>query len=202
MKHLLTYLLSFIHFAVYAQYKIGDTVRPFALQNTKSELVSLEKLCQSNQIKGVIIIFTCNHCPYSKAYEDRIIAIDKKYSPLGFPVLAINPNDPISYPEDNFENMQKRAAEKGFTFHYLWDETQEIAKQFGATKTPHVYILSKSNQNSELKVEYIGAIDDNSENSAKVKEKYVEKAVDALLKGKKPNPNFTKAIGCSIKWKK
>src|SRR6202000_745690 len=104
-----------------------------------------------------------------------IMDLDKMYKPKGFPVVAISPNDPTVEPEDSFENMQKRAKEKGYTFPYLMDETQNVAKQYGATKTPHVYLLEK--QKDGYVVKYIDAIDDNSDDASAVKEKYVENAI-------------------------
>jgi len=175
-------------------YKVGDKVEDFSLKNVDGKMVSLFDMAEQ---KGVVVIFTCNHCPYSVAYEDRIIALDKKYKPLGFPVLAINPNDPAIQPEDSFEKMIERAAGKGFTFPYVFDANQSVYRKFGATKTPHVFILSKSG--AELVLKYIGAIDDNSRNADKVKERYVENALDALLDGKPIEVKETKAIGCSIK---
>jgi peroxiredoxin len=183
-------------FSVAGGYQAGDKASDFKLKNVDGKMVSLADF---KTAKGFIIIFTCNHCPYAKAYEDRIIALNKEYAPLGYPVIAINPNDPTNYPEDSYENMQKRAKEKGFEFPYLFDEDQVVYPVYGAQRTPHVFVLSKSG--SDLTVEYIGAIDDNYENSALVKEKYVENAVDALLSGKKPEVTLTKAIGCSIKAK-
>ena len=162
-------------------YTVGSSVSDFSLKSTKEKTVSL---ADYKDAKGFIITFTCNHCPYAKAYEDRII----------------NPNDAVQYPEDNFDNMEIRAKEKGFTFPYLYDESQEQAKKFGAIKTPHMYVLQKDG--SKLTVKYIGAIDDNWEDAAAVKEKYVEAAVDALLAGKPVAITSTKAIGCGIKWKK
>jgi peroxiredoxin len=175
-------------------YVVGDKASDFKLKNIDGKFVSL---ADYKDAKGFVVVFTCNHCPYAKAYESRIIGLNNKYSPMGFPVIAINPNDPVAYPEDNFENMQKRAKEKGFTFPYLVDEEQKVYPVYGATRTPHVYILSKSG--SELTVEYIGAIDNNYENPAAVTEKYAEAAIDALLSGSKPKVTFTKAVGCSIK---
>lgn len=178
-------------------YKVGDKALNFKLQNIDERMLALSDY--ENE-KGVIVIFTCNHCPYSVAYEDRIIALDKKYKELGFPVVAINPNDPISYPEDSFENMKIRAKEKGFTFPYVFDEDQEIYPVYGAKKTPHVYLLE--NKNNDFYVAYIGAIDDNSKDAEAVEETYLANAIDALLDGKKPEPSVTKAIGCSIKVRK
>lgn len=179
--------------------KIGDSALGFDLKNIDEQMVSLDDYQQDESVKGVIVIFTCNHCPYSKLYEDRIVAIDKKFKSEGYPVVAINPNDPKAYPSDDFENMKKRAAEKSFTFPYLVDETQEIARGYGATRTPHVYLLAKGA--AGFSVAYIGAIDDNSRNANKVEEEYLADAIMALEAGKKPAPATTKAIGCSIKWK-
>lgn len=150
--------------------------------------------------KGIIVVFTCNHCPFAKKYESRIMDLDKNMKAKGFPVVAISPNDPSIEPEDSFENMQKRAKEKNYSFPYLFDETQAVAKEYGATKTPHVYVLEK--QKDAYVVKYIGAIDDNSDDPAAVKEKYVENAVANILAGKPVTPDYTKAIGCGIKWKK
>lgn len=176
---------------------IGDTATDFNLKNIDGKMVSL---ADYNDANGFIIIFTCNHCPYSKAYEDRIIALDKKYADVKFPVIAISSNDAVQYPEDDFDNMKKRAKEKSFTFPYLYDETQTIAKQYGALKTPHVFILLKDN--GQLITKYIGAIDDNWEDATAVTEKYVENALNNIIEGKKVPVPLTKAIGCGIKWKK
>ena len=175
-------------------YKVGDYATDFSLKNTNNKMVSLKDYSDA---KGFVVIFTCNHCPFSIAYEDRIIALDDKYSTLGYPVIAINPNNPAKQKDDSFELMQVRAKEKGFGFPYLFDDGQKIYPQFGATKTPHVYVLQKTANGNEVK--YIGAIDDNYEDAAAVKQKYVENAVDALLGSKEIKVKETKAIGCSIK---
>nr|MBP6512392.1 thioredoxin family protein [Bacteroidia bacterium] len=139
-------------------------------------------------------------CPFSVAYEDRIIALQAKYGAKGFPVVAINSNNKEVVPEDSYEEMVKRAAEKKFNFNYLYDSTQEIAHQFGAARTPHVFIVEK--QKSNLKMKYIGAIDDNTDEPEAATKKYVESAVDEILAGKEVTTPMTKAIGCTIKWKK
>lgn len=175
-------------------YEIGDKVSNFKLKNIDGNMVALNEL---DDVKGAIIIFTCNHCPYSVANEDRIIALDKQYKKKGYPVIAINPNDPEIQPEDSFDKMKERAAEKNFTFPYLFDEQQTVYKEFGAKKTPHVFVLNK--QDNQFVLQYIGAIDDSPRKPGKVEEKYVEKVVDALLSGKEPPFRETKAIGCSIK---
>jgi peroxiredoxin len=177
-------------------YAVGDKAADFKLKNIDGKMVSLADYTAA---KGFIVVFTCNHCPYAKAYESRIIALDKKYKDKGYPVIAINPNDPAVNADDSYVKMQERAKEKGFTFPYLFDEGQKIYPVYGATKTPHVFILQKSG--ADLIVKYIGAIDDNHEDETAVKNKYVEGAIDALMAGKKPDPEATKAIGCTIKTK-
>jgi len=178
-------------------YKIGDVATDFQLKNVDNKMVSLSAY---KDAKGFIVIFTCNHCPYAKAYQDRIIALNAKYASIGYPVIAINPNDPKLEPTDNFEAMQVRAKEKGFTFPYLFDDGQKIYPQYGATKTPHVYVLNK--ENGKNVVRYIGAIDDNYADANDVSHKYVEAAVDALLAGKPVELATTVAIGCGIKAQK
>jgi peroxiredoxin len=179
-------------------YDVSNKTKPFQLKNIDGNMLSLEQMTENQ--KGAIVVFTCNHCPFAKAYEDRIIALDKLFKTQGYPVIAINSNDAVKYPDDSFENMQIRAAQKGFTFPYLVDETQEIAKEYGATKTPQVFVLQKDKKDFVLR--YVGAIDDNDQNPAQVKEKYVEMAIGNLLKGERVQISTTKAIGCTIKWKK
>jgi len=177
-------------------YKVGDKAMDFKLKNVDGKMVSLSDY---KDAKGFIIVFTCNHCPFAKAYEDRIIALNTKYASLGYPVIAINPNDPEQVDEDSYANMQARAKAKNYVFPYLVDETQAVAQAYGAAHTPHVFVLQKSG--GDFVVQYIGAIDDNYNDPSAVKQKYVENAVDNLLAGKPVNPSSTKAIGCSIKWK-
>lgn len=200
MKTALVLLAAFFSMAAFAPatgYEVGSKATDFKLKNIDDKEVSLADF---KEAKGFIVVFTCNHCPFSKKYENRLIALDKRFKRQGYPVVAINPNDEVSHPEDSFEKMKERAKEKGFTFPYLRDESQQIATTYGAAKTPHVYILKK--EGADLVVKYIGAIDDNSDNEKEVKEKYVESAVNNLLAGKEVNPSVTKAIGCGIKWKK
>jgi peroxiredoxin len=177
-------------------YGIGDKAEDFRLKNIDGNMVSL---ADYKDAKGFIVVFTCNECPYAIAYQDRIIALDKKYQALGYPVIAINPNDPEVQPADSYERMQERAKEKEFTFPYLYDADQSTYPKFGATRTPHIFLLNK--ENGDLVVRYIGTIDDNYANASAVKKTYLANAVDALLAGKTPNPSTTKAIGCSIKKK-
>jgi peroxiredoxin len=175
-------------------YEIGDIATDFKLKNTDGKMVSL---ADYKDAKGFIVIFTCNTCPYAVQYEDRIIALDKKYADKGFPVVAIMPNNPDVQPGDRMEAMKARAASKGFTFPYLFDDGQKIYPQYGATKTPHVYLLEKTKKGNVVR--YIGAIDDNYKDAEAVTTKYVEDAVDALLSGNEIKETKTRAIGCSIK---
>ncbi len=175
-------------------YKIGDTATDFKLKSVDGKMYSMSDY---KKAKGFIIVFTCNHCPFAKKYEVRINDLAKNYKSKGYILLAINPNDPVLEPTDNYEMMQQRAKEKGFVFPYMLDEGQKIYPQYGATKTPHVFLLDKNRV-----VKYIGAIDDNVDSAADVKDKYLENAIAALESGKTPSPEVTKAIGCSIKAKK
>lgn len=177
-------------------YGLGDTVADFKLKNVDGKMVSLSDYKNK---KGVIVIFDCNTCPYSKAYNDRIIALHQKFGPKDVPVITINPNDPEQSRGDSFDEMVGRAKSKNYDFPYLVDESQTVAKAFGATNTPHVFVLK--NENNTFKVTYIGAIDDSPRNAAGATKKYVEEAVEALIGNKPLNTTKTKAIGCGIKWK-
>lgn len=177
-------------------YAVGDKARDFKLKNVDGKMISM---ADDKEAKGFIVIFTCNHCPFAIATEDRIMALDKQYRKQGYPVIAINPNDPKIQPEDSYKEMQKRAKEKAYTFPYLVDETQEIAKTYGATRTPHVFLVKKVG--NDFIVKYIGSIDDNTREAEAVQEKFVEKAIAALEANQEPTPSETKAVGCTIKWK-
>lgn len=195
----LTTILSFLYLSTIKNttstgYQIDDIATDFSLKNIDGKMVSLKDY---KDAKGFIIIFTCNHCPYAIAYEDRIIALDKKYKKMGYPVIAINPNNPEKNKDDSYDKMIIRAKEKGFTFPYLFDEGQKIFPQYGATKTPHVYLLQKTEKGNQVK--YIGAIDDNFEDEKAVKINYIEEAIKALEKKEEVKIKTTKAIGCSIK---
>ena len=175
-------------------YKIGDVATDFSLKNIDGKMVSLSDF---KDAKGFIVVFTCNTCPYAVAYEDRIEELNKKFASKGYPVIAIMPNNTKVKPGDSMEAMQERAREKGFTFPYLMDEDQEIYPQYGATKTPHVYVLQKSDKGNIVK--YIGAIDDNYKDASAVTTTYVQDAVNALLNKQEIEIKETKAIGCTIK---
>jgi len=171
-------------------YEVGDTASDFKLKNVDGRIVSLSDY---QDAKGYIVIFDCNTCPYSKAYNQRIMNLNEKYLSKGFPVIAINSNDGGG---DSFDDMVRIAKKKNYKFPYVFDETQKVAKAYGATNTPHVFVLTK-----ELKVAYIGAIDDNARNAEAASKHYVQDAVDALLTNKPVPITKTKAIGCGIRWK-
>jgi peroxiredoxin len=174
--------------------KPGDKAPDFKLKNVDDRMVSMADF---KEAKGFIVTFTCNTCPYAVMYEDRLIELHNKFAPLGYPVIAIQPNDPAAQPGDAFDKMKERAKEKGFPFVYLFDEGQKIYPMYGASRTPEIYLLDKS-----LTVRYTGAIDDNAQNADAVTVRYVEDAIAALEKGKQPEPATVKAIGCTIKVKK
>lgn len=199
MKTIASFFLFFLASSLVAGegYKIGDKASDFKLKNVDGKLVSLADFPTA---KGFVVVFTCNNCPYAKAYQDRIIALDKEYKTKGFPVIAINPNDPAVEPGDSYEAMVTRSKEKGYSFPYLYDEKHEVYRQYGATKTPHIFVLKKNGQ-GELIVSYIGAVDDNHQDASAVTQPYLENALNALLNNKQPEPNFTKAVGCGVKSK-
>jgi peroxiredoxin len=175
-------------------YTIGDKATDFSLKNVDGTMVSLKDY---KDAKGFMVIFTCNTCPYAVASEERIVALDKKYKSKGYPVIAINPNNPDVQPDDTFELMQEKAEKAGFTFPYLFDESQSVYAKYGATKTPHVYLLQKEKGANVVK--YIGAIDDNVRNADAVTDTFLANAVDELLAGKEVSVKETRAIGCSVK---
>ena len=177
-------------------YEVGDTVSDFRLKNVDGKLISLSDYKDS---KGVILIFDCNTCPYSKAYNDRIISLHKTFAPKGFPVVTINSNDGEQSPGDSFEEMVAKAKRKNYVFPYLLDDSQRVARAFGATNTPHVFLLERKGNN--FVIAYIGAIDNNARNGSQADKKYVEEAVNALLAGKPVAVKKTKAVGCGIKWR-
>jgi peroxiredoxin len=165
----------------------------FSLRNTDGKFVSLADYPDA---KGFIVVFTCNHCPFAKLYPERLNALSLKYRKLKVPLIAISSTDTVVYAEDSFNEMVEVAKGEQFNFPYLMDETQSVAKNFGAQKTPHAFVIWKEHQAYHIK--YNGAIDDNGAEPEKVKNHYVEMAVDALLNGKEVEIKETKSIGCLI----
>ena len=177
-------------------YQIGDIVEDFSLKNIDEQMVSLEDY---EEAKGFIVIISCNTCPWVKRYEDRMIDLHHEYAAKGYPVVAINPNDVDRSPGDSFEAMQQRAEDKAFPFAYLYDETQEIAKAFGASYTPEAFVLKKTEQGLELM--YHGAIDDSPREASSVEEAFVGQAINSLISGEAPEKPRAKGIGCSVKYR-
>jgi len=176
-------------------YTVGSTAENFTMKNAQTG--NMESLNDLKGAKGAIVIFTCNTCPYAVMYEDRINDLHAQFAGQGYPVIAINPNDPEIKPGDSFDAMKERIASKGFKFAYLFDETQTVYPAWGATKTPHVFLTDANNV-----IKYIGAIDDNAQDASSVNTKYLADAISAVTAGNDPSPAETKAIGCSIKAKK
>lgn len=172
--------------------KIGDSIIDFSLPGVDGKVYSLSSFEKG---KPIAVVFWCNHCPYVKAWEDRMIKIGTEYKGRVQFVL-INANDPKRYPEDSFENMKKRAQEKGYPFPYLYDESQEVPKKYGAQRTPEVFLFDQN-----WKLVYHGAIDDNWEDEKKVKTRYLIDAISLLLQNKEPSIRETAPVGCTIKWK-
>ena len=172
----------------------GTKAPGFNLKNIDGKMISPESFPDA---KGYIVVFTANTCPYAIAYEDRLIALDKKYAAKGYPVIAINPNPPALSSGDSFEKMQEKSASKGFSFPYLFDEGQIVTEQYGARVTPHIFLLKK--EGSELKIMYTGALDNDTQDVNPDKTLYVEDAIAALEAGRKIDVTSTKAIGCTVK---
>lgn len=177
-------------------YGVGDAVADFTLTNVDGEEVSLNSYLEESE--GVIVVFTCNTCPFAVKYEDRIKELAATYNDAGWPVVAIQPNDPGRSPGDSFEKMVALASDHEYDFPYLYDDTQEIAEAFGATRTPQTYLLQVVE--GEFVVKYIGAIDDNPHNAEEVEVNYIDDAIEAMKAGEEIERTSTRAIGCTIKW--
>ncbi|MDD4777302.1 MAG: thioredoxin family protein [Fermentimonas sp.] len=190
-------VLTFITFTLSAQpISVGSQAPDFSLENIDGTIVSLSDYANE---KGVIVIFSCNPCPYVQAYEDRMIALHNEFAPQGYPVVFINPNDDVQQPEDSMEKMRERASNSNYPFPYLKDREQVVYQAYGATRTPEVFILK--NEQGDFTVAYTGTIDDNYKDASAVEEPYASNAVKALLAGNDPDPSATVAIGCGIKKK-
>ncbi len=172
---------------------IGETAVAFSLRGVNDQQHSLADYADK---AAVAVIFSCNHCPYVLAWEDRMVQIQADYADQNVQILAIGANDSIKYPSDNFGNMKSHAAEKGFNFPYLRDKSQEIATAYGATRTPEVFLFDGGGV-----LRYHGAIDDNYEEPAAVSSHYLRDALDAMLAGQSPAVASTPPVGCTIKWK-
>jgi peroxiredoxin len=171
---------------------VGKAGPQFSLKGVDGKLHSLKDYADK---KAVVVVFTCNHCPAAIAAEDRLIRLQKDYAAKGVQLVAINANEDKGHPTDSFDHMVKRAAEKKFNFPYLRDATQEIAKAYGAVRTPHVFLLDPAR-----KVVYRGRIDDNIDDAEAVKRHDLREAIDEVLAGKRVSVPSTEPVGCSVKW--
>lgn len=172
---------------------IGDKAPGFSLSAVDGNHVDLESLAGA---PALAVVFSCNHCPYVMAWEERMIDIQRDYADRGLKMIAINANDQVMYPEDSFEAMVERATTRGFNFPYLRDDSQEVPRSFGAERTPEVFLFD-----SDLRLAYHGAIDDNYEEPAEVESHYLRDAIEAVLEGKVPEIQETAPVGCTIKWR-
>lgn len=173
---------------------LGSPCPDFVLPSTGGKLVRRDDFAD---VPVLGVFFTCNHCPYAKAVEDRLVALERTYRDRGFQFVAISPNDAASYPEDSFDNMRARAHAKGYGFPYLYDEEQTVARAFGAVCTPDLFVYDNAR-----KLVYHGRLDDSPRDATKVQKHELVLAVDALLRGEKPDAQQHPSIGCSIKWKR
>ena len=172
---------------------LGDQAPDFSLPGIDSGTHGLSALKGD---KATAVVFSCNHCPYVKAYEERMISAADEFKGQGVSFVVINANDAEKYPDDNFESMVARAQEKGYPFPYLQDETQEVAKSYGAERTPEVFLFD-----GDLKLQYHGAIDDNYEDPSSVSAHYLKNALSSLVSGQEVEVKESQAVGCTIKWK-
>lgn len=172
--------------------EIGAAAPAFSLPATDGNTYSLDSFAGK---PALAVIFSCNHCPYVQAYEDRMMALQAEYGEQGFVLVAINANETKHYPEDSFEQMVIRAQERGFNFPYLRDDDQKVAEAYGAEKTPHIFLFDRART-----LAYTGAIDDNWREPGKVAQTWLADAIEAVLAGKPVAEPETHAIGCSIKW--
>lgn len=177
-------------------YQIGDEVADFTLRNVDGKFVSLSNFPSA---KGFILVFTSNRCPVAKAYEDRLIDLHDKYAVQGYPLILINPNDPLAYTEESFAKMKRLADDKRFGFPYLQDTNGKVANAFGATRTPEVFVLN--NENGKAILRYTGQLDDNAHDAPGVTRNYVQEAIERLKQNEPVEIPVTKPIGCGIKWK-
>lgn len=178
------------HMGKYAM-KQGDSAPSFTLEAADGKSYSIEDF----KSELLLVFFSCNHCPYARAYEGRVIKLTEEFKGK-MDVVAINSNDAINYPQDSFDNMVKHAKEEGFNFTYLHDPTQEVAHAYGGECTPHFFLFDK-----ERKLQYQGRLDDSWDDEEAVGKTELKDAISALVEGKTLEVNETPTIGCSIKWK-
>jgi peroxiredoxin len=172
--------------------KGGDPSPHFSLPCVDGKTYNLHSFAEKPVL---VVLFSCNHCPYVQAYEGRLIEIQRDYGDRGVQLVAINSNDDVDYPEDSFENMVTRAKAKGYNFPYLRDASQQVARAYGATHTPHLFVFDR-----HRRLRYTGKIDDNWQRPDAVTRRYLREALEAILRDSEPTEPATHAIGCTIKW--
>lgn len=173
--------------------KLGEPAPDFKLKGTDGKDYSLASF---KDAKALVVVFSCNHCPYVQAYEDRMIAVQSEYGAKGVKLALVNSNDASAYPEDSFDAMVARAKELGYNFPYLRDDSQDVARSYGATHTPHLFVFD-----AKRRLAYTGKIDDNWKDASAVKQPFLRDALDDVLAARPPRVAETHAIGCTIKWK-
>ena len=172
--------------------KLGDAAPEFSLPGVDGKTV---RLADFRDQAAACVIFMCNHCPYVKATIDRLIALQRDYAPQGVQLIGINANETKNYPEDDLPHMIRWAKEQRFNFPYLRDDTQEVARAYGAERTPHIFLFDR-----QRKLCYTGAIDDNTQDASKATRHYLREAIDAILANQPVKETETHAVGCTIKW--
>lgn len=189
-------LLCFVTTATAAALEIGDKMPKIKdkMKNVNGKMLTLKEVAGE---KGTLVIFSCRHCPFVQAWQDRMVEIGNEYMQKGIGVVFINSNDPHKYARDSFESMQEQAKENKYRFPYVMDSTSNVARAFGASRTPEAFLF-----NADQELVYHGTIDDNIRNPGEVKKPYLRDALDALLAGEKISTPETRSIGCSIKFRK
>ena len=173
--------------------KVPAAVAKTKMKNVDGKMLSITDVTGK---AGTLVVFTCNHCPFAKAWEQRIVELGNTYAGKGIGVILVNANDPTTHPEDGFEEMQARAKSRGMKVPYVVDDTSGVAKAFGASVTPEAFLFDKAG-----KLAYHGAVDDNRNEPDKVKTRYLKDALDAVVAGKAPAVTETKGLGCGIKFR-
>jgi peroxiredoxin len=171
---------------------LGEHPPAFRLTGTDGKEHTLDSY---GDVEVLVLVQSCNHCPYVQAWEGRLSAIASDYAGRGVRVVAVNSNDAGSHPDDSFDEMQKRSREQSFTFDYLYDEPQAVARALGAERTPEVFVYD-----GDRRLRYHGAIDDNRDETG-VSQQYLRDALDAVLAGQDPPLAETPPVGCKVKWR-
>jgi peroxiredoxin len=172
--------------------QIGQSAPDFNLPGVDGKRYSLANF---KDAKALVVVFSCNHCPYVVGNEDRMIAFQRDYAPKGVAMVAINSNETEGHPGDSFDHMVERSKAKNFPFSYVRDDSQDVARAYGALRTPHFYVFD-----AQRKLRYTGRMDDNPRNPGKETTHELRDAVDAVLAGRKPAVELTNPIGCNVKW--